>query len=251
MNDRNILTRVGGSHLIEAHNVSKHYGKRAVLKELSMKVDDGEIVALLGPNGAGKTTLLRIMSTLTRPSGGDVLIDGSSIFEDPTIARRLIGVVGHSSYIYDDLTPYENLKFYWLMNSLPYENFSSRANALLEELALAHRKNDRTEILSKGMRQRLAIARALIPSPKILLLDEPFSSLDQKGIDILIKMLSQERNEGKSIVMVTHDSYLLSKLADRADVLIDGRIIRTFTADELKRDTFGARYKEFMMERMS
>ena len=216
-----------------------------------MSIKDGEIVALLGPNGAGKTTLLRIISTLARPSTGDVLIDGLSIIDDPTICRRSIGVVGHSNYIYDDLTLLENLRFYWSMSSLPSRDFSSKADALLERLGLAHRKNDRAGILSKGMRQRLAIARALITSPKILLLDEPFSSLDQKGIETLIEMLDKERNEGRSIILVTHDSFLLEKLADRAYVLMNGRIVKTLSCDELQKDSFEASYKMLITERIS
>lgn len=171
--------------MIEAKEVSKHFGRRKVLNSLDLKVGDGEIVALMGPNGSGKTTLLRILATLATPSGGDVLLQGRSVYEDPVPARRSIGVVGHSTYTYDDLTALENLRFYWSMNGLPGAQFEDAGASMLRRVGLSHRMNDRAAVFSRGMRQRLAIARALIHSPKVLLLDEPFSSLDQKGVDIL------------------------------------------------------------------
>ena len=171
--------------MIEAKSLSKRYGRRAVLDNLDLAIADGEIVALMGPNGAGKTTLLRVMSTLAEPTGGDVLLDGRSVFDDPVVSRRSIGMVGHSTFTYDDLTALENLRFYWSLNGLPSQNFDATGKDLLRRVGLGHRMNDRAAVFSKGMRQRLAIARAVLHSPKVLLLDEPFSSLDDKGIEVL------------------------------------------------------------------
>ena len=229
--------------MIEARGVSKSFGRLRVLESLSMQVADGEIVALMGPNGAGKTTLLRIMGTLTELSAGDVLIGGTSIHDDPVGARRTIGVVGHSTYTYDDLTALENLRFYWLMNGLPPAAFRNVGMDLLRRVGLAHRANDRAAVFSKGMRQRLAIARALINSPKVLLLDEPFSSLDEKGVEVLSQVLLEERAKGASILIVTHDVVRIATLADRADLLVAGRISRSFAGEAIRDGNLESSYR--------
>ncbi len=230
--------------MIEARGVSKHFGRRKVLNSLDLKVGDGEIVALMGPNGSGKTTLLRILATLTMPSGGDILLQGRSVYEDPVPARKSIGVVGHSTYTYDDLTALENLKFYWSMNDLPRAQFKDAGVSMLRRVGLSHRMNDRAAVFSKGMRQRLAIARALIHSPRILLLDEPFSSLDQKGVDILSQVLLEERGNGRSILVVTHDIERISALANRADVLLRGRIAHSFSSDQIRQGELERSYRQ-------
>ncbi len=229
--------------MLQAKGISKRFGRRTVLDSLDIQVGDGEIVALMGPNGAGKTTLLRILSTITTPTSGDVLIGGKSVYDDTVVARKQIGVVGHSTYTYDDLTALENLKFHWSMHGLPRADFERAGLEMLRRVGLAHRMNDRTSIFSKGMRQRLAIARALISSPSVLLLDEPFSSLDQKGVDILSQILLEERAAGKSILIVTHDAHAIMSLADRADVLSGGRISRSFDSAAVKRGEVDAGYK--------
>lgn len=221
--------------LIEARGVSKHFGRRKVLAGLDLRVEDGEIVALMGPNGAGKTTLLRILATLLEPSEGQVLIDGWNVRDDPTNARRSIGFVGHSTYSYDELTALENLRFYWSMNSLPREDFRAAATELLRRVGLAHRMHDRVSVFSRGMRQRLAIARALINSPRILLFDEPFSSLDLKGAEVLGQILDEERGRGCSVLLVAHELGRISRLVDRVDVLVGGRISASFDGASVRR----------------
>lgn len=210
--------------MIEVKGIGKHFGKRKVLDSLDMSVANGEIVSLIGPNGAGKTTLLRIMSTLMRPSYGDIHIDGTSIFEEPSDARKNIGMVGHSTYTYDDLTTLENMKFYMAMNAISRSDFDRLAKPLLKRIGLFHRVNDRAAVLSRGMRQRLAIGRAIIHSPRVLLLDEPFSSLDQKGVDILMGILREEREKQRSILLVSHDIPLAASISDRVDILLGGKI---------------------------
>lgn len=223
--------------------MSKHFGRRTVLKGLDIKVSDGEIVALMGPNGSGKTTLLRILSTLTEPSSGFVLLDGKDVHDDPVVARKRIGVVGHSTYTYDDMTALENLRFYWSMNRLPAKDFEEQGRKMLQRVGLSHRMNDRAAIFSKGMRQRLAVARALIHDPKTLLLDEPFSSLDQKGVDILSQILTEERSKGCSILIVTHDVQRIAALADRADILKGGKITKSFTSDSIRKGELEQDYR--------
>ncbi len=223
--------------------MGKHFGRRAVLKGVDLRIADGEIVALMGPNGSGKTTLLRILSTLTEPSSGSVALDGIDVHDDPVAARKAIGVLGHSSYTYDDLSAFENLRFYWLMNGRPAAEFAEHGKRLLARVGLSHRMNDRAAIFSKGMRQRLALARAIVHSPKVLLLDEPFSSLDQKGVDILSQILAEEKARGCAVMVITHDIDRISSLADRADILLGGRISRSFDSASIKRGDLELGYK--------
>ncbi len=233
----------GEPKLIEATGITKRFGRRTVLDRLSLRVGDGEISALMGPNGAGKTTLLRLMSTLSTPTAGDVLLDGRSVFEDPVTSRRSIGVVGHSTYTYDDLSALENLRFYWTLNGLPKRQFDSAGPALLQRVGLSHRMHDRASVFSKGMRQRLAIARAVMHSPKVLLLDEPFSSLDEKGNEILSQILVEERSRGASIIIVTHDIPRITRMADSAEVLSRGRIIQSFDRASIASGALESEYR--------
>lgn len=238
-----LTSQRGRKALIEAKGVSRHFGRRTVLKDLDIKVSDGEVVALMGPNGAGKTTLLRILATLIEPTSGSVLINGVDVYDDPVVARRTIGMVGHSTYTYDDMSALENLRFYWSMNGLPSRGFEENGKKILQRVGLSHRMNDRAAIFSRGMRQRLALARAIVHSPRILLLDEPFSSLDQKGVDILSQILSEERAQGCAIMIVTHDIQRISALADRADILSGGRISKSFNAQSIRSGELAAGYK--------
>lgn len=237
--------------MIEARGIGKHFSRRTVLQDLDLKVSDGELVALLGSNGAGKTTLLRILGTLLSPSAGDVLIDDVSVFEDVALARRSIGMVGHSTYTYDDLTALENLRFYWLMNSMQRSSFDAIGKELLRRVGLSHRMNDRAAIFSRGMRQRLAIARSLIHSPKVLLYDEPFASLDQRGIDIVSQILTEERKKKRAIVVVTHDLASVSALADRALVLSKRRIAGSFDRHQIADGSLKSAYSEIVAEGQS
>jgi heme ABC exporter ATP-binding subunit CcmA len=229
--------------VIEAKGISKTFGRRRVLDKVDLVVGDGELVALMGPNGAGKTTLLRILATLLEPSAGDVIVQSVRLRDDPVTARKSIGVIGHSPYVYDDLTALENLSFYWSMYGLPRGKFEEAGPAMLGRVGLSHRMHDRTAVFSKGMRQRLAIARALLHSPNILLLDEPFSSLDQKGVDILSQILIEEKAKGRSILVVTHDVQRISSLADRADILTGGRVARSYDSRAIAKGELDSGYR--------
>jgi heme exporter protein A len=228
--------------LIEAMGISKAFGRRSVLDKVDITVGDGEMVALMGPNGAGKTTLLRILATLLEPSSGEVKVQSRNVFDDPVGVRGVIGFIGHSPYIYDDLTALENLAFYSSMYGLPRNRFRERGTSMLARVGLSHRVHDRAAVFSKGMKQRLAIARALLHSPSVLLLDEPFSSLDQKGVEILSQILSEEKERGRSILFVTHDLQRISLLATRADVLHRGRIVHSYDSQAIGRGELDSWY---------
>jgi heme exporter protein A len=231
-------------HMLQVTDLWKSYGRNEVLKGVSLSADDGELVAVLGPNGAGKTTLLRVVATLSSADKGRVLIDGNDIADDPVEARRAIGAVMHSPLLYDDLTVLENLKFFHSMAGLPPAQFRSKAESLLEELGLGVRKNDVSATLSMGMRRRLSIARALITSPRLLLLDEPFSGLDLKSVDLLTTILQREKNACGGGLMVTHDLEMAALVADRSVVLDGGTVTASFSAEEMAASDFRRSYMD-------
>ena len=210
--------------MLGAEGVEKRFGRVSVLKKASFELHEGEIVALIGPNGAGKTTLLKILATQLRPTSGRVTIDGNDAFDDLQLTRRKIGVVAHQPYTYDHLTVEENLVYYGRMFGMSKPESRERAIALEERLGLGLRRNDASMILSQGMRQRLSIARALMHGPSLLLLDEPFSNLDSAATRVLGDLLLDLRKDGKGVLIITHDLARLPGLADRALIMVDGRV---------------------------
>jgi heme ABC exporter ATP-binding subunit CcmA len=229
--------------VIEARGVSKTFGRRMVLNKVDIDVGDGEVVALIGPNGAGKTTLLRILASLLEASSGEVYVQSKRLDHDPVGTRRAIGYIGHSPYVYDDLSALENLAFYWSMYGLPRDRFAQAGPALLRRVGLSYRMHDKISVFSRGMKQRLAIARAILHSPQVLLMDEPFSSLDQNGVETLSQIISEERDRGKSIVIVTHDIPRVSALASRAVVLQGGRVVGSYDTRAIVSREFEGEYR--------
>jgi heme exporter protein A len=234
--------------LLQVSDLWKSYGRKDVLKGVNLTVGDGELVAVLGPNGAGKTTLLKVIATLSSMDRGSVLIDGNEISENPVEARRAIGAVMHSPLLYDELTVLENLKFFHSMAGLPGPKFRPKADALLEELGLGLRKNDISATLSMGMRRRLSIARALITSPRLLLLDEPFSGLDLKSVDLLTAILDKEKKSCGGGLLVTHDLELAASIADRGVVLDGGIVTARFSSEEMLAPDFRKAYQNKLQQ---
>jgi heme ABC exporter ATP-binding subunit CcmA len=206
---------------IELRQVTKRFGRRLVLDEVDLEVAAGESIVLTGSNGAGKTTLLRAMAALIRPTSGEVLWFGGKTCGQHE-SRRLIGMVAHENRLYPQLTLHENLVFAARMCDIAQPR--QRADALLETVGLfAHR--DRTpQTLSKGMRQRLSLARALIHDPPILLLDEPFDGLDAEAEGWLTGLLSELREQGRTLCFVLHDEAKTRQLAHRVLHLQQGRL---------------------------
>jgi len=209
-----------------------------VLQLDDWQVDDGEFVALIGPNGAGKTTLLRILSCLTRPSSGEVRVGGQPLAQ----ARHNLGVVSHQSMLYADLSPQENLGFFGRMYGV--HNLETRIREVLDLVGLASRKTDPLRTLSRGMQQRLAIGRAVLHNPQLLLLDEPHTGLDQDACDMLDATLRLVCGEGRTVVMATHDLARCAALASRFDVLARGKLAASSMRADLPEQGLLSFYQE-------
>ncbi len=188
--------------MIEVRQLRKSFGPRIALSGIDLSIGEGDFVTVIGPNGAGKTTLLRILATLSRPSSGTVRIAGLDPNRQGKRVRRHIGFLSHHTLLYDDLTAEENLRFYARIYDVD-EN-SSRIGDLLERVGLGERRRERVRAFSRGMKQRLAVARAVLHQPKILLLDEPYSGLDPQAVVTLTDLLVELAGEGCVIVLATH-----------------------------------------------
>jgi ABC-type multidrug transport system ATPase subunit len=196
-------------------------------------------VTIFGPNGAGKTTLIRILSTLTRPTDGEFSINNCDLKDDAGEIRQQIGMLSHAPFLYDELSPYENLKFFGKMFNLEPGKIHNRVKGLLREVGLSHRTHDRVGTFSRGMKQRVAIARAIIHKPKVLLLDEPYTGLDQNATTVLNEILKDFKSSSGTIVLVTHDLERGLKLSDRIAILSEKKIVfegksKDLTIKELK-----------------
>ncbi len=215
--------------MIQVKKLVKRYGPLTVLRELDFNVDPGEFVALLGPNGAGKTTLLRILSSLVRPTSGSVRVASFNLPSQGANLRAKLGVVSHQPLLYGDLTAAENLQFF----SKLYSVGPDRIQEILELVGLLPRKDDLVRTFSRGMQQRLAIGRAILHNPSILLLDEPHTGLDQAAGEILDKILKDVALEGRTVVMTSHDLLRASELASRLVLLSKGKIARSVSTADL------------------
>jgi len=211
--------------LVELRDVSLGYERSPVLEHVSLAIERGEFLALLGPNGAGKTTLLRVLATLLRPSGGTLQLFGEDASRRPPATRRLVGHVGHESACYPDLSGRENLEFYAALYGVP--NAGDRIAELLRWSGLEAAARRPVRVYSRGMTQRLALARALLHGPELLLLDEPFSGLDPAGAQRLQSLLGELARAGHAIVLSTHDLERVAAVATRIAILHRGNIAWT------------------------
>ena len=218
-------------------DVSRHFGRRRVLNKISLQCDAGEIVALLGSNGAGKSTLLSIAATLLDPSSGDVRYGGAAARAAGAELRARIGVLGHDLSIYPELSAAENLRFFARVYGV--SDVEGAVGAALRRAGLDQR-DDPCGRFSRGMRQRLALERALLHRPRLVLLDEPFTGLDDAATDALRERLRELRTDGCIVLLATHDLETIDGLADRAIVLVGGRLV---SIDDGGRGTLRERYR--------
>ena len=228
--------------MIQVSRLSKTFGLRTVLRDVNFQAQPGQIIALLGANGAGKTTLLRILATLTHPTRGDVHVAGWHLPEQAVEARRQVGVVLHQPLVYPSLTAEENLRYYGRLYQVP--QLEQRIAEQLERVGLTPRRRDRVSIFSRGMLQRLAIARASLHNPAVYLLDEPHTGLDPEACDRLEAILTGLTGQGALVIFTTHELERAGVLAERFDVLHQGRIAASCLRADLPGGSLAAFYRE-------
>ncbi|MGB4594661.1 MAG: heme ABC exporter ATP-binding protein CcmA [Anaerolineaceae bacterium] len=233
--------------LLEVNALTKRYGRRKILKDLDLSLRGGEVACLLGPNGAGKTTLLRVLSGLASLQGGQISLDGQPIdFKDQRLRRR-IGLIMHQPFLYENLTGLENLRFYAEL----YQTNQSidMLKTALERVGLNPTREDPVRAFSRGMKQRLTVARALLHDPDILLMDEPYTGLDQQGCKLLNQILLEEKQAGRLILITTHELDFARQVADRFITLHLGKIADQFENHNLTLDRIQARYQAITLPR--
>lgn len=228
--------------MIVVRKLVKRFGLKTVLRGLDFKVEAGEFVAILGPNGAGKTTFLRILATLSKPSLGEVSIAGFALPAHAAAVRRRLGVVTHLPLLYSDLTAEENLRFYGRLYSL--DSLNERVAEVLKLVGLYERRFDLVRTFSRGMQQRLAIGRAVLHDPEVILFDEPHTGLDQEACAMLDNVLGEVAARSRTVVMTSHDLMRVSELASRFDVLSNGVIVASASRAQLEPDQLLAFYRQ-------
>ena len=217
--------------MIRLNGVVKQYGLNPVLRGVDLNVEQGEFVTLVGPNGAGKSTLMGIVATLLQPTSGEVFVGGWRLPEQADRVRRHIGLVSHHSLLYRDMTAAENLAFFAKLYRM--EDADAHIADALHRVGLYARQRDPVGTFSRGMVQRLTIARATLHEPDVLLLDEPYTGLDQEATYLLDELLRGETARGRTILMITHDLGHGLGLADRLAILYGGTIAREVTRVEI------------------
>ena len=226
---------------LEVKKISKVFGQRKALDKVSFNLPEGAFLSIFGPNGAGKTTMLRILSTLARPTSGNVRVMGLDAKEDPDKVREHIGLISHNSMLYPDLTAMENLMFVASMYGI--EDPETRVRELLHAVELDHRRYDMVRTFSRGMTQRLSIARALINDPDVVFLDEPYAGLDPHAVEIFDGLIADLR-EGRTFVMVSHDLRKGFDACSHALVLARGRVVSFAAKEDLDFEEFSKLYRD-------
>jgi heme exporter protein A len=230
--------------MIQVRKLVKAFGNRAVLKGVDLDVAEGEFLTLVGPNGAGKTTLMHVLSTLTRPTGGLVRMAGYDLADGAIEVRHQIGLVSHKTLLYDDLSAEENLRFYARMYEVPAAR--ARIESVLRRVGLWGRQRDPVRTYSRGMQQRLAIARAMLHDPPILLLDEPDTGLDQHAAGMLTGLLHEVGATRRTVLMTTHNLERGLELGDRVAILARGHIVYQASKADLDPSRFREVYYQFV-----
>jgi heme exporter protein A len=228
--------------MIEVRRLVKRFGLKTVLRSVDFQVQPGEFVALLGPNGAGKTTFLRILASLSRPALGEVHIAGYRLPEQAAAVRRRLGVVSHLPLLYGDLTAEENLQFFGRMYGVV--NLQDRITEVLDLVGLLARRRDLVRTFSRGMQQRLAIGRAVLHDPEVMLFDEPHTGLDQEASAMLDRVLREVAARGRTVVMTSHDLVRSSDLASRFDILSRGTIAASVQRSDIDPNQLLAFYRQ-------
>jgi sodium transport system ATP-binding protein len=217
--------------------LTKKFGGFTAVDQVSFEVCNGEVFGLLGPNGAGKTTTMRLLSTLLKPTSGTATIAGHDLLRDPQKVRASIGVLPEDTGLYDRLTPREHLLYYGKLHSMPEDVLRKRSDELLDTMELGDRANTKVGDFSKGMKQKVALLRAFIHDPPVLLLDEPTAGLDVMSARSIHAFVERFRKEGKAIMISTHNMTEAQKLCDRLAIIDHAKIVAVGTVAELQQKT--------------
>jgi heme exporter protein A len=229
-----------GGAALWTRGLVKSFGEQIALNGLDLAIPPGTFYSLLGPNGAGKSTLLHVLAGLTRPSGGEVRVLGKPPGRHNPHLRARVGLIAHRSQLYADLSAEENLRFFGALYGLP--DREARVEEVLGRVELLHRRRDPVRAFSQGMTQRLAIARALLHDPTVLLLDEPTTGLDDRAVGILIELLSSLHDGARTLIMTTHRIDVGLRVGDRVGVLVSGRIVHEADPGEVGGEKFRTLY---------
>ena len=230
--------------ILVAKDIKKSFGRFRVLNGVNLSINRGDRYILFGSNGAGKTTLVKILSTLLSADSGEIIIFGKKPGKNIKDIKANIGFMSHEPYLYNELTALENLNFYSNLYSL--QNNNERIKDLLKEIGLYHRANDRVGSFSRGMKQRLSLARAILHDPDIIFLDEPYTGLDIRAQEILNDLIVRLNQKGKTFFFITHDINKGFDIAKRSGILSKGKILYELEGGE--REAFSKKYKELIQE---
>lgn len=232
--------------MIAAEGLTKQIGSKKILKGIDLEIASGEFVTCFGPNGAGKSTTLKILALLSKPSSGKLFIDGKDVNEHGQDLRSKVGVISHNTFLYANLTAKENLQFYGKMYEVP--KLESRIDEILEQVGLAYAAADITGTFSRGMQQRLAIARSLVHNPPILLMDEPYTGLDEMAKGILSSVLESLSDNKHTVFLITHDFDQGLEQSDQTVILVEGRIVHRCNPRDITREEFRQLYLKCVEE---
>ncbi|WML54018.1 ABC transporter ATP-binding protein [Neobacillus sp. PS3-12] len=227
--------------MIDIKGLTKQADNKLILRGIDLSIKQGETVAILGPNGAGKSTLLKVLSTLIKPTTGQVMINGLNLKKNQLEIKKLFGYLPHSSLLYDQYSPLENLVFFGELYGV--NNPEKRATELVKEVGLSFFLNEPVKNFSRGMIQRIAIARAIVHEPRILYLDEPHTGLDQGAIAILNNVIVSMKVKGTTTIMVTHDFKQAAEICDRILIMKNGKIVDDFKLKERNLDLLNDKYQ--------
>lgn len=225
---------------IEAEGLKKSFGNFEALRGIDLRIRKGEFFTLFGPNGAGKTTFIKLLATLTKPSSGTLTISGFDAKKEAQKVRKITGVISHDPFLYENLSAFENIKFFGTLYEI--RDIDRRARDVINQVGLGARMHDLVRNFSRGMKQRLAVARAVVHEPSILLLDEPYTGLDQHGARVFAEMLTLLKSNNRTILMTTHNIDEGLGLSDRVGILTGGRMAYEAARDEIDANGFKELY---------
>jgi len=228
--------------LIRAVGLTKTIGRKEILRGIDIDIPSGQFVTVFGPNGAGKSTLLKTLALISRPTQGEIFIDGIDAKKNPDSLRQKIGVISHNTFLYENLTARENLDFYGQMYQVT--DLKNRIFDVLSQVGLGFSLNDPVRTFSRGMQQRLAIARAILHDPAVLYLDEPYTGLDPHAIQILNDVLSRLNLQKRTVFLITHNFEEGIMLTDRVLFVVRGKIVYDGGRDSLEKNDLRSLYLE-------